>query len=95
MIKVNLQKLETLEQLLSLYDMKKIKVEGHPELNRDSSSGAIINTSQSDYDNYMKLAKMRQNERYKMNNIEKDLSNLKQEINEIKNLLINLSNNKT
>jgi len=95
MIKVNLQKLETSEQLLSLYDMKKIKVEGHPELNRDSSSGAIINTSQSDYDNYMKLAKMKQNERYKMNNIEKDLSNLKQEINEIKNLLINLSNNKT
>ena len=43
----------------------------------------------------MKLAKMKQNERYKMNNIEKDLSNLKQEINEIKNLLINLSNNKT
>jgi hypothetical protein len=74
--------------------MKHIKVEGHPELNRDLSSGAIINTNKSDYDNYMKVARMKNLEKNKIDTIEKDLFTLKDEINEIKSLLLKLYKDK-
>ena len=67
--------------------MKEIKVEGHPDLVRDSSSKAIVNKNIDEYKAYMMANKMRASEKDRINNIESDLSSLKDEINEIKYLL--------
>lgn len=92
MIKVLYQKLETLEHLHLLCNMKEIKVEGHPDLVRSSTSKAIVNKNQSEYENYMRISRKRESEKNKIKNIESDLSALKDEINEIKNLLITMIN---
>mgnify|MGYP000190826634 CR=1 FL=1 len=67
--------------------MKEIKVEGNPDLIRDASSKAIINKNQSEYNNYIKTAKIRQAEKNRIDNMESDLSSIKTEMNEIKDLL--------
>lgn len=72
--------------------MKEIKVEGHPDLVRDSSSKAIVNKNQTEYENYMKINRVREAEKNKIKNIESDLSSLRSEINEIKSLLITMIN---
>ena len=68
--------------------MKKMKVEGHPNLTRDTSSKAIINNNNA----YMTSYKHRLSEKDRLSSVESDLHSLKTEINEIKNLLINLNN---
>mgnify|MGYP000064037254 CR=1 FL=1 len=92
MIKVPFLKLETLEHSHLHSDMKEIKVEGHPDLVRDSSSKAIVNKNQTEYENYMKINRVREAEKNKIKNIESDLSSLRSEINEIKSLLITMIN---
>ena len=72
--------------------MKKMKVEGHPNLTRDTSSKAIINNNTDDYNAYMTSYNHRQSEKDRLSSVESDLHSLKTEINEIKNLLINLNN---
>lgn len=81
------QRLETLEHLHLHCNMKEIKVEGHPDLVRDSSSKAIVNKNISEYETYITVSKKREMEKNRMNNIESDLSSLKGEIDEIKDLL--------
>lgn len=73
-------------------DMKEIKVEGHPDLVRDTASRAIVNKNQNEYENYIQTARKKQEEKNRINSIESDLSSLKSEINEIKSLLINMIN---
>lgn len=90
MIKVMYHLLETLGPLLLHCNMKEIKVEGHPDLIRDSSSKAIVNKNIDEYNTYISISKKREMEKNKINNIESDLSSLKDEIGEIKNLLKNL-----
>ena len=64
-----------------------IKVKDHPNLQRDPLSNGIVNTNQSDYDEYI----ARRDASIKAKNTEvsmkEDLDNLKGEINEIKSLL--------
>ena len=43
--------------------MDKIKVEGYNELVRETSSGAIINTSRSSYHSYMESVKKKKIEK--------------------------------
>lgn len=81
------QNLETLELLLLHCDMKEIKVEGHPDLVRDSSNKAIVNKNRNEYEAYMNVNKRREMEKQKINMIESDLSSLKTEMSEIKQLL--------
>lgn len=87
MIKVMYQRLETSEHLHLHCNMKEIKVEGHPDLVRDSSSKAIVNKNINEYETYIAVSKKKEMEKNRMNNIESDLSSLKGEINEIKDLL--------
>lgn len=70
--------------------MKKIMVDGHPGLYRDLESGAIINDNLYDYESYMKSYQNRKDKFDKINQIENDLSTLKSEMSEIKNLLLEL-----
>lgn len=62
-----------------------IPVEGHINLFRDEKSGAIINTDSVGYQNYVKI----RNERKKQ---KEEIDQLKKDVNEIKNLLIELIN---
>jgi SPX domain protein involved in polyphosphate accumulation len=62
-----------------------IPVEGHVNLFRDETSGAIINKDSVGYQNYIRL----RNERKKQ---KEEIDKLKNDVNEIKNLLLELIN---
>lgn len=70
--------------------MKKVMVDGHPGLYRDLESGAIVNDNLYEYESYMKSYQNRKDKFDKINQIENDLSTLKSEMSEIKNLLLKL-----
>ena len=72
--------------------MTYLKVEGHGELYRDSTTNSIVNRNTSDYNRYMSQKKMRDNENQKVDSMEQNLADLKNEINEIKSLLKDLVN---
>jgi|TARA_B100000902_G_C27014469_1_gene766486 hypothetical protein len=72
--------------------MTYLKVEGHGELYRDSTTNSIVNRNTSDYNTYMSQKKMRDNENQKVDSMEQNLADLKNEINEIKSLLKDLVN---
>ena len=64
-----------------------IKVENYNNLVRDIRNNAIINTDKKGYDTYKSLKKTKSLEKMRMDQIESDLSSLKNDINEIKDLL--------
>ena len=72
--------------------MKHTNVEGHADLVRDNSTGAILNNDTSQYNQYLTLRAKRQQGTDRIDNMENDLKNLKDDINEIKTLLKALSN---
>ena len=72
--------------------MTYLKVEGHSELYRDSTTNSIVNRNTSDYNTYMSQKKMRDNENQKVDSMEQNIADLKNEINEIKSLLKDLVN---
>jgi len=62
-----------------------IKVEGHPNLYRDEKTGAIVNCDDSGYDQYVKTLHYRENK-------DRELSDMKKDIDEIKSSLAILIN---
>ena len=72
--------------------MSYLKVEGHGELYRDSTTNSIVNRNTSDYNRYMSQKKTKNEEAEKVGTMEQDLTHLKNEINEIKSLLKDLVN---
>ena len=62
-----------------------IPIEGFPNLFRDENSGAIVNCDTLEYQNYSKIRKNRLKEK-------EEIQNLKSEVSEIKNLLMELIN---
>jgi predicted transcriptional regulator len=69
-----------------------LDVEGHVNLVRDEQSGAILNTDNSQYNQYMALRSSKVQKDKKIDAIESDLARLKDDINEIKSLLGKLVN---
>jgi len=69
-----------------------MKVEGHESLIRDENSNAILNTNLSEYDQYLSIRSKRKKGTNRIDNMENDLKSLKDDINEIKTLLKELSN---
>jgi len=69
-----------------------LEVEGHVNLVRDEESGAILNTDSGQYNQYMALRNSKAKKDKKIDAIESDLANLKDDINEIKSLLGKLVN---
>jgi hypothetical protein len=63
------------------------RVEGHSHLIRDQRTNAILNTNMTEYNNYMNLKKLKENENKRVEVIESDLAIVKDDLNEIKNLL--------
>jgi hypothetical protein len=70
--------------------MKYSKVNGHSNLIRDEETKAIINTNMSDYNAYIAQKRMKEKENQKLQNLEEDFVNMKEDLNEIKSLLRSL-----
>ena len=67
--------------------MKKLKVEGHNNLLRDSETGAIINNDKSGFSSYMMNKNIKDEESIRIQNVERDLANIHSEISELKLLI--------
>jgi len=67
--------------------MNYIKVKGHDNLIRDSKTNSIINTNMVEYNEYIlrRNSKLKENE--KIQNLESDVTNIKNDLDEIKSLL--------
>ena len=57
--------------------MNKIKVKDSGSLYRDEKSGAILNCSDSEYDNYLKLKQQKLKEANEMDKLKDDVDELK------------------
>jgi len=69
-----------------------IKVKGHDHLIRDPKTNSIINTNMSEYKEYISRRDSKVEENQKVQNLESDVANMKDDLNEIKNLLRSLLN---
>ena len=67
-----------------------ITVEGREGWYRDPDSNAIVNCNVSEYDNYMAAYNRRENKEKKLTTLQDEVSELKSDIGEIKNLLKSL-----
>lgn len=65
-----------------------LKVEGNGSLVRDMSTHAIINTNSAEYDNYKKKASFREAQNEEILKNSNDINIMKQELSEIKELLL-------
>ena len=68
--------------------MAKLKVEGHENLVRDTTSNAVINSSSSEYRIYMSRYKLWEKQSDDLRNACKEINSLKAEFREIKDLLV-------
>ena len=67
--------------------MEDVKVKGHADLVRDPVTNAIINTNKSKYEEYISRRDIKKNETQKVQDLEDELSCIKDDLNEIKSLL--------
>lgn len=72
--------------------MEYLKVKGHQNLLRDSQTNSIINTSMSEYQEYLSRRDVKKNEEQKIQSIEQDVATMKNDLDEIKLLLRSLIN---
>ena len=56
------------------------------------NSNCIVNTNKAEYEEYLTRRKLKKSEKNKVENIERDISTLRNEITEIKDLLRSLVN---
>lgn len=66
---------------------KYIPLKDNLNLLRDSQTNAILNTNKTEYENYIAMKKIKDDEAEKIYKIENEVISLKNDINEIKNLL--------
>jgi hypothetical protein len=69
-----------------------VKVKDKDGLVRDLSSGAIINTNASDYENYVKKRDASKQLRKDLDQHSEQINNIKNDISEIKQMLVTLIN---
>ena len=67
--------------------MEYAKVEGHSYLLRDSKTNSIINTNMVEYQEYLNRRNVKAGENQKVQTIEEEVYNMKNDISEIKSLL--------
>ena len=70
--------------------MAYLKVEGHRAFVKDTSSNGVINTDASAYEIHIKRIKEARQSSNDLRNAVRDINNLKQEMSEIKGLLLKL-----
>ena len=67
--------------------MEDLRVKGHSDLIRDPMTNAIINTNKSKYEEYISRRDIKKSETQKVQDLEDELSCIKDDLNEIKSLL--------
>tara|TARA_R100000734_G_C3314726_1_gene106395 strand:- start:1175 stop:1402 length:228 start_codon:yes stop_codon:yes gene_type:complete len=72
--------------------MDYLKVKGHSNLYRDPETNSIVNKNSMQYQEYISRRDSRSEENQKINDLESDFARMKEDINEIKNLLRSLAN---
>ena len=70
--------------------MDYLRVEGHNSLLRDPNTNSIINTNMSEYQQYISRRNVKTEEDQKLENLEFDVTNIKNDLDEIKSLLRSL-----
>lgn len=68
------------------------KIEGHPNLIRNTESQSIVNTNSEEYSRYLSTLKIKQKDKTKVEVLERDLNDIKEEINQVKEMLQKLLN---
>jgi|TARA_A100001391_G_scaffold185433_2_gene154029 hypothetical protein len=68
------------------------KVKDYVDLRRDPHTGAILNTNSLDHEKYVARREVKSKENQKVQSIEDEVANMKDDINEIKSLLKELIN---
>lgn len=74
--------------------MNYLKVQGHDGLVRDISTGAIINTNRTEYETYMSRKKMADQRELEISQHTEDINILKNELQDIKSLILQLLHKK-
>lgn len=64
-----------------------VQIEGKQGLVRDISSGAILNTNRTDYENYLAKRKQDAEQKQQLAEQQADINNIKNELTDIKDLL--------
>ena len=72
--------------------MVKYTVDGNKDLARDASTNSIVNVDNIGYDQYIASRNAKSEKNQKVQTMEEDLANVKNELNEIKSLLKELIN---
>ena len=72
--------------------MDYVKVKDNEHLVRNPNSNCIVNTNKAEYEEYLTRRKLKKSEKSKVDNLERDISTLRNEITEIKDLLSSLVN---
>lgn len=84
------------EEVDELEELKKkgyVPVEDKDDLVRDPVSGAIINKNKSAYENYLSASEKRANQRKKVDDLQTEVSSMKSDVTQIKQLLQQLLEN--
>jgi|TARA_Y100000015_G_scaffold23795_1_gene23025 hypothetical protein len=68
------------------------KVKDYVDLRRDPHTGAILNMNSLDHEKYVARREVKSKENQKVQSIEDEVANMKDDINEIKSLLKELIN---
>lgn len=69
-----------------------VKIKTKDGLVRDMSSGAVLNTNQTDYENYLIRKKQSELAKEQASKQVEEINNLKNELGEIKQMLLSLIN---
>jgi phosphoribosyl-AMP cyclohydrolase len=69
-----------------------VKIENANGLVRDMSSGAVLNTNQTDYENYLNRKRQSELSKEQTSKQVEEINNLKNELSEIKQMLLALMN---
>lgn len=68
-----------------------VKVKDHLGLVRDPRTNAILNTNKSEYDEYIKARKKNASKSERVEKLETDVNDIKNDLYEIKSLLLDLA----
>jgi hypothetical protein len=72
--------------------MEYLKIKGHDNLFRDPNTNSIVNTNMAEYQEYVMRKKSKNEENQKIQTLESDVASMKDDLDEIKNLLKRLIN---
>jgi len=71
-----------------------LKVEGHASLVRDTATGAILNNNRTEYEEYLDRKRKAESREAEISQHTEDINNIKNELSDIKKLLLQLVSTK-